>query len=59
VGALSELSPLLAHGGIPGLIGETLGPLLILGVFGLFLRRSVRREREREKQANRSGEAGE
>jgi len=59
VGALAELSPVLAHGGIPGLIGETLGPLLILGVFGFFLRRSVRREREREREANRSGRAGE
>jgi hypothetical protein len=38
----------LAHGGIPGLIAETGSVFLALGVFGYFIRRSAKKERERE-----------
>jgi hypothetical protein len=44
---------LLAHGGIPGLIAETGSVFLVLAIFGYFLRRSAKREREREKGSNR------
>ncbi len=42
------LSLVLAHGGIPGLIAETGSVFLALGVFGYFIRRSAKKERERE-----------
>jgi hypothetical protein len=48
VGALAGLSLILAHGGIPGLIAETSIVFLALGVFGYFVRRSAKKERERE-----------
>jgi hypothetical protein len=38
----------LAHGGIPGLIAETGSVFVALAVFGYFIRRSARKERERE-----------
>jgi hypothetical protein len=41
---------LLAHGGIPGLIAETGSVFVVLGVFGWFVRRAAKKEREREKQ---------
>ena len=40
---------LLAHGGIPGLIGEIGAVLVALAIFGYFVRRSARREKEEEK----------
>jgi hypothetical protein len=40
---------LLAHGGIPGLIGETGSVFLALAVFGYFIRRSAKKEREKER----------
>ena len=41
---------LLAHGGIPGLIGETGSVSVALAVFGYFIRRSAKREKEQESQ---------
>jgi len=38
----------LAHGGIPGLIAETGSVFVALGVFGYFIRRSAKKERESE-----------
>jgi FtsH-binding integral membrane protein len=43
------MSVVLAHGGIPGLIAETSIVFVGLGVFGYFLRRSAKKERERER----------
>jgi hypothetical protein len=43
------MSFVLAHGGIPGLIAETSIVVIGLGVFGYFLRRSAKKERERER----------
>jgi len=40
---------LLAHGGIPGLIGETGSVFVALAIFGYFIRRSAKKEKEREK----------
>ena len=40
---------LLAHGGIPGLIGETGSVFVALAVFGYFIRRSAKKEQERER----------
>jgi hypothetical protein len=39
---------LLAHGGIPGLIAETGSVFLGLVIFGYFIRRSAKKEREKE-----------
>jgi hypothetical protein len=44
--------PLLAHGGIPGLIGETGSVFVALVIFGYFIRRSARKEREREDKSD-------
>jgi hypothetical protein len=44
------MSPILAHGGIPGLIAETGSVFLGLAIFGYFLRRSAKKEQERERQ---------
>lgn len=44
----------LAHGGIPGLIAETSLVFVGLAIFGYFIRRSAKRERERERKSNRS-----
>ena len=41
---------LLAHGGIPGLIGETGSVFVALAIFGYFIRRSAKREKEQESQ---------
>ena len=46
------MSLMLAHGGIPGLIAETGSVFLALGVFGYFIRRSARRERDRDDKPN-------
>ena len=43
----------IAHGGIPGLIAETGSVFLGLGIFGYFIRRSAKKEREREEESNR------
>jgi hypothetical protein len=51
VGPLAGL--VLAHGGIPGLIAETGSVFLGLGIFGFFIRRSAKKEREREEGSNR------
>ena len=40
---------LLAHGGIPGLIGEVAAVFVGLAIFGYFIRRSAKREKEEEK----------
>ena len=40
----------LAHGGIPGLIGETGSVFLGLALFGYFIRRSAKKEKERERE---------
>ena len=40
---------LLAHGGIPGLIAETSIVIAALVVFGYFVRRSAKKEQERER----------
>jgi hypothetical protein len=48
----SHLSLVLAHGGIPGLIGETGSVFLALAVFGYFIRRSAKKEREAERDRN-------
>jgi hypothetical protein len=48
--ASAYLHLILAHGGIPGLIGETGSVFLVLGVFGYFIRRSAKKEREKEKE---------
>ena len=50
MGALPGLSPVLAHGGVPGMIDEVAGVLFGLLLFGYFIRRSARREREEEEQ---------
>jgi hypothetical protein len=47
-------SLILAHGGIPGLIAETSIVFLGLGVFGYFIRRSAKKEREREEESDKS-----
>ena len=44
---------LLAHGGIPGLIAETGSVFVALAVFGFFIRRSAKKEREREDESDR------
>jgi hypothetical protein len=46
---------ILAHGGIPGLIAETSIVFLGLGVFGYFIRRSAKKEREREEESKPDG----
>ena len=46
-----HVSLVLAHGGIPGLIGETGSVFVALAVFGYFIRRSAKKEREREDRA--------
>ena len=48
MGALAGLTPLLAHGGIPGLIAETSLVFAGLALFGWFLHRSAKKEREKE-----------
>ncbi len=55
MGALAGLSLLVAHGGIPGLIGETGSVFLGLAVFGYFIRRSAKKEREREAATRSEG----
>jgi hypothetical protein len=39
---------LLAHGGIPGLIAETGSVFLGLAIFGYFIRRSAKKNREKD-----------
>jgi hypothetical protein len=43
----------LAHGGIPGLIAETGSVFVALAVFGYFIRRSAKKERERDDESDR------
>ena len=47
------MSLVLAHGGIPGLIAETGSVFVALAVFGYFIRRSAKKEREAEKNDDR------
>ena len=49
------MTTILAHGGIPGLIGETGSVFVALVIFGYFIRRSARKEREREDKSDRGG----
>jgi hypothetical protein len=51
MGAVAGL--IVAHGGIPGLIAETGSVFLGLAIFGYFIRRSAKKEREREGGPNR------
>ena len=51
--ALASIQLLLAHGGIPGLIAETGSVFVALAVFGFFIRRSAKKEREAEKNDDR------
>ena len=44
---------IVAHGGIPGLIAETGSVFLGLAIFGYFIRRSAKREKEREQDSKR------
>ena len=53
MGSLAGISLVLAHGGIPGLIAETGIVFVGLGVFGYFLWRSAKKEREREDGSDR------
>ena len=41
---------LLAHGGIPGLLAELGSVILGLAIFGYLIRRSARKEKERDRQ---------
>jgi len=47
------MSLVLAHGGIPGLIAETGSVFVALVVFGYFIRRSAKKEREQEDESDR------
>ena len=47
-GVVAHIQLILAHGGIPGLIAETGSVFVGLAVFGYFIRRSAKKERERE-----------
>ena len=47
------MTTILAHGGIPGLIGETGSVFVALVIFCYFIRRSARKEREREDKSDR------
>jgi hypothetical protein len=49
------MTTILAHGGIPGLIGETGSVFVALVIFGYFIRRSAKKEREREDKSDREG----
>ncbi len=42
------MSLVLAHGGIPGLLAETGTVVAGLTVFGYFVRRSAKKEREKD-----------
>lgn len=46
MGALAGLSPILAHGGILGLIAETGSVFVALAIFGYFIRRSAKKEQQ-------------
>jgi hypothetical protein len=46
------MTTILAHGGIPGLIGETGSVFVALVIFGYFIRRSAKKEREREEKSD-------
>ena len=57
MGALAGLidAPLLlAHGGIPGLIAETGSVFLGLAIFGFFIRRSAKKEKQREESRDKT-----
>jgi hypothetical protein len=47
------MSLVLAHGGIPGLIAETSLVFVGLGLFGYFIRRSAKKEQEREEDESK------
>jgi hypothetical protein len=49
------MTTLLAHGGIPGLIGETGSVFVALVIFGYFIRRSAKKERDRENKEKKRG----
>ena len=50
---MASIQLLLAHGGIPGLIAETGTVFVGLAVFGYFIRRSARKERDQEDKGRR------
>jgi FtsH-binding integral membrane protein len=51
--SLAPIQSLVAHGGIPGLIAETGSVFAGLAIFGYFIRRSAKKEKEREGGPNR------
>jgi hypothetical protein len=53
MGVVAGLSLILAHGGIPGLIAEIGGVVVALAVFGYFVHRSAKKEREEENDQRR------
>ena len=52
MGALAGL--IVAHGGIPGLIGETGSVFLGLAIFGYFIRRSAKKENQRDENGEKT-----
>jgi hypothetical protein len=52
VGAFAGL--IVAHGGIPGLIAETGSVFVGLAVFGYFIRRSAKKEKQREESRDKT-----
>jgi hypothetical protein len=50
---IADTELVLAHGGIPGLIAETGSVFVALAVFGYFIRRSAKKERDREDEHRR------
>ena len=52
-GLAVHLHLILAHGGIPGLIAETGSVFVALAIFGYFIRRSAKKERDQEKAEKR------
>jgi len=49
---------ILAHGGIPGLIAETGSVFVGLAIFGYFIRRSAKKEREASRNAEGRHQGG-
>jgi len=58
MGLVAGLSLVLGHGGIPGLIAETGSVFLGLAIFGYFIRRSAKKEREQAEDAESRHEGG-
>ena len=52
---MGAFAGLVAHGGIPGLIAETSLVFVGLALFGFFLHRSAKKERQREREEESHG----